>query len=639
MIEQKEYYRKSLFQEKAHLQQSDIDQIEKLEKSLRKSFLQIALNYGYLSRRAWRQALEQSEIPLYTFNYEDLAQIPKQELIKTNLQSFLEALIFPLYQTEDYLEVVLSDPSDSININSIEELLGQKVDKFHVAEDLDVLKALHVTYGLDYLDRAVFGIYDRDRDSCAIETFTKSQIIFIGGVLIAGALLFFFFPIGVAIGLNLILNLLLFFSIGFKFLLTLYGSKMETARKINKRELDAVTNEELPMYTILLPVFKESEVIHKLVWNLKNLDYPLEKLDIKLLIESDDAMTYNAVKDMNFPCIFEPLIIPYAQPKTKPKACNYGLYFSKGKYLTIYDAEDIPDNNQLKMVHALFKKIPDEYVVVQCALNYFNKKENLLTRLFTLEYSYWFDYMLPGLDSLDVPIPLGGTSNHFRFDKLMELGGWDGFNVTEDADLGLRAYSKSYKVTVLDSTTYEEANNDFFNWIRQRSRWIKGYMQTYLVHMRNPIKLYKKIGLKGFFGFQFFIGGTFFTFLVYPVLLLFLLAVLFLKTGILDLLIFWSDAPISQTLMDSVSIFFPDWLVIIAVFNFTVGNLMMIYVNMIAVFRRRSYSLMLYALVNPLYWLMHSVSAYKGLIQLITKPFYWEKTNHGLTKSTKPSAT
>jgi cellulose synthase/poly-beta-1,6-N-acetylglucosamine synthase-like glycosyltransferase len=219
----------------------------------------------------------------------------------------------------------------------------------------------------------------------------------------------------------------------------------------------------------------------------------------------------------------------------------------------------------------------------------------------------------------------------------MELGGWDGFNVTEDADLGLRAYAKSYKVTVLDSTTYEEANNDFFNWIRQRSRWIKGYMQTYLVHMRDPVNLYKKIGLKGFFGFQFFIGGTFFTFLIYPILLLFLLLVLFLKTGILDYLIFWSEGPISQKLVDSVSIFFPDWLVIIAVFNFTVGNLMMIYVNMIAVFRRRSYSLMLFAIVNPFYWLMHSISAYKGLIQLITKPFYWEKTNHGLTKSTKSS--
>ena len=635
MMENREYYRKSLFQEKGKLSQKKIYRVEELEKSLNKSFLRIVLNYGYLSRRAWKNILLEEGIELYNFDFDNLVQIPKQEIIKENLHKFLDALAFPLVQTEDYLEIVIADPSDSININQVEGILGQKVDKFHVAEDMDILKALHITYGLDYLDKAVFGIYDSDRESCAIETFTKPQLIAIGLTLAVGVLFFYFFPINTAITLNLILNFLLFFSISFKFLLTLYGSKMETARKISKAELDAIDDDELPFYTILLPVFKESEVIHKLVWNLKNLDYPLEKLDIKLLIESDDAMTYNAVKEMDFPCVFEPLIIPYAQPKTKPKACNYGLYFSKGKYLTIYDAEDIPDNNQLKMVYALFKKISDQYVVVQCALNYFNKKENLLTRLFTLEYSYWFDYMLPGLDNLDVPIPLGGTSNHFRFDKLMELGGWDGFNVTEDADLGLRAYAKSYKVTVLDSTTLEEANNDFFNWIRQRSRWIKGYMQTYLVHMRNPIKLYKKIGMKGFFGFQFFIGGTFFTFLVYPILLTFLVFILFLHTGWLDYILFWSDAEVSQGILDSISVFFPDWLVVVAIFNFTVGNLMMIYVNMIAVFRRRSYPLIVYALVNPFYWLMHSISAYKGLIQLITKPFYWEKTNHGLTKGSK----
>ena len=223
-------------------------------------------------------------------------------------------------------------------------------------------------------------------------------------------------------------------------MLTVVGAKSETVKKISPAELGNYPDEELPIYTIQLPVFKESEVIYKLAYNLQNLDYPKKKLDVKLLIESDDEVTFNAIKNLKFPCIFDPVVVPYAQPKTKPKACNYGLHFSKGKYLTIYDAEDIPDSDQLKMVNALFHKLPEEYIVVQCALNYFNKTENFLTRMFTLEYSYWFDYMLPGLDGLGVPIPLGGTSNHFKFDKLMELGGWDGFNVTEDADLGIRAY-------------------------------------------------------------------------------------------------------------------------------------------------------------------------------------------------------
>jgi len=630
-----EFYRKSLFQEKAKLNPIQIEEIESLERKLNQSFLKIALNFGYLSRKDWRETLISSGINLFQFDYTTLHPICKSKIVEKHLHKFLDALIFPLEQNEDKLHIILSDPSDSININRIEAILGQKVDSFEIAEDLDVLKALHVTYGSEYLDKAVFGIYDSDRESCAIETFTKPQLYFIGLLFFICLSFFFFFPIGTAIIINIILNLLLFISISFKFILTLYGSKFEVARKINPSEIEGIDDNELPFYTILLPVFKESEVIHKLVYNLKNLDYPLEKLDIKLLIESDDEMTYNAVKNMNFPCVFEPVIIPYAQPKTKPKACNYGLYFSKGKYLTIYDAEDIPDNNQLKLVYALFNKISDEYVVVQCALNYFNKKENILTRLFTLEYSYWFDYMLPGLDNLDVPIPLGGTSNHFRFDKLMELGGWDGFNVTEDADLGIRISRNKYKCKILDSITLEEANNDFFNWIRQRSRWIKGYMQTFLVHMRNPLKLYNKVGLKGFLSFQFFIGGTFFTFLVYPVLLLFLLFILFLYTGFLDIMIFWNDIAISEIILGNVRLFFPDWLVILSVFNFVIGNLMMIYVNMIAVFRRKAYSLMLFSLINPFYWLMHSISAYKGLIQLITKPFYWDKTNHGLTKATK----
>ncbi len=284
------------------------------------------------------------------------------------------------------------------------------------------------------------------------------------------------------------------------------------------------------------------------------------------------------------------------------------------------------------MVNALFNKLPDNYIVVQCALNYFNKTENFLTRMFTLEYSYWFDYMLPGLDGLGVPIPLGGTSNHFKFDKLIELGGWDGFNVTEDADLGIRAYAKGYKVTVLNSTTYEEANNAFYNWIRQRSRWIKGYMQTYLVHMRNPMKLFREVGWSGFWGFQFFIGGTFFTFLAYPILLLLFLFYFFLTLDISESVM----GSFNTDIINFFKIIFPDWVIILSVFNFMAGNLLMIYINMIAVFRRKSYSLILFAITNPVYWLMHSISAYKGLFQLISKPFYWEKTNHGLTKSHNP---
>jgi len=605
-------YREELFLETKLLTEKQLADIERIKIKLNKSFLKTALNHGFISRFHYNTTINTFDIPKYTIDFNAIDEYESFSETHERFNLFLNTLIFPIRKDEK-VAFVVADPSDINNIRIIEDELGVVASEILVANELDINKALHVKYGGEILHKAVFHLYENDPNSCAIETFTKKQVIAIGILLFIFLVFLYFNFVDTIIGANLILNAFLLFSILFKFMLTLYGSKTELTSKVSKEEIDLIKDEDLPIYTIHLPVFKESEVIQKLVWNLNSLDYPIEKIDAKLLIESDDDMTYNAVRDMKFPTNFEPIIIPYAQPKTKPKACNYGLYFSKGKYLTIYDAEDIPDSDQLKQTYKLFNKLPEDYIAIQCALNYFNKSENFLTKMFTLEYSYWFDYMLPGLDSLRIPIPLGGTSNHFKFDKLMELGGWDGFNVTEDADLGLRCYAKDYKITVLDSTTYEEANNEFFNWIRQRSRWIKGYMQTYLVHMRNPVKLYKSIGSRGFFGFQFFIGGTVFTFLSYPVLLFFLLFYFVFKST-------W------------IEIFFPDWLIIISIINFTLGNLIMIYTNMIAIFKRSSYSLLIYALANPIYWLMHSISAYKGLNQLITKPFYWEKTNHGLTK-------
>lgn len=608
----KTIYREELFIETKLLTTKQVADIERIKIKLDKSFLKTALNYGFISRFDYNKAIDSLNLPRYEIDLDKIDDYESFSETHDRFTLFLNTLIFPIRYNKE-IAFVVADPSDLNNIRIVEEELGVKVSDIFVTNELDLNKALHLKYGGEILHKSVFHLYENDPNSCAIETFTKKQVITIGLFLLAFLFFLYFNFIDTIIGVNLLLNAFLLFSILFKFMLTIYGSKTELQSKVSKKEIDLIEDKDLPIYTIHLPVFKESEVIQKLVWNLNSLDYPKEKLDAKLLIESDDEMTYNAIKNMKFPTNFEPIIVPYAQPKTKPKACNYGLYFSKGKFLTIYDAEDIPDSDQLKQTYTLFSKLPENYIAIQCALNYFNKSENFLTKMFTLEYSYWFDYMLPGLDGLKIPIPLGGTSNHFKFDKLMELGGWDGFNVTEDADLGLRCYAKDYKITVLNSTTYEEANNDFFNWIRQRSRWIKGYMQTYLVHMRNPYKLYKSIGARGFFGFQFFIGGTVFTFLTYPILLFFLIFYFIFKSKWIEL-------------------FFPDWLIIISIINFTLGNLIMIYTNMIAIFKRRSYSLLIYALANPIYWLMHSISAYKGLNQLITKPFYWEKTNHGLTK-------
>ncbi|GAB3908751.1 glycosyltransferase family 2 protein [Mucilaginibacter boryungensis] len=590
------------------------EKIHDLSARMGMCFIKVALNFGYISRKNYERSMINAGYPFQQVRKEGS---DKSVLGKIELKFADEHLALPLRIENGKVVTLMADPTNTLFIDFIRFTFDMEPEII-VASDLDITWMSHKLLGEKYVKSAVFELLNRDPGNSAIITFTPQQLIFIFvllGVVVTGLFLNFK---TVSIIINVVLSTFFLVAIVFKLFLALVGSRFELFQAVTKEEVREVVDDELPVYTIHLPVYKEDKLIKKLIWNLQSLDYPREKLDIKLIIEEDDDKTLNAVRDLDFPAIFEVIVVPFHMPKTKPKACNYGLHFSRGKYLTIYDAEDIPDTDQLKKVVALFNKLPANYICVQSALNYFNRGENFLTRMFTLEYSYWFDYMLPGLDTLDIPIPLGGTSNHFKMANLIELGAWDPFNVTEDADLGLRAYSKGYKVAIINSTTYEEANNDFLNWIRQRSRWIKGYMQTYLVHMRNPRKLLKKVGWRGFLGFNFFVGATPVTFLVYPLLLsIFIAYVVFDLEGIREL--------------------FPDWVLFMSIFNLMVGNILMIYINMMAVFKRRYYELILFAIANPIYWLMHSASAYKGLWQLVTNPFYWEKTNHGLSKVNNPT--
>jgi len=590
--------------------ENKLKEIEVIASEFNYSYIKTALNFGFLTRKKYVAFLEQEGFELIAVRDEemDMQYIEQCELIELN-----SILYAPLRKMPDgTLLVAAADPQDE-KLKTLLTIRFKMPVRFVAASDLDITWLVHIKRGEYYVKEAVFSLMRKDPEQSGLITFTDPQLIFIFGSIAILVVLLFISFLKVAMVLNVVFSVAFFGTILFKLYLSLNGSKAEMKELVNKAEVKALQENTLPIYTILLPVYKEDKLIRKLIWNLRSLDYPRGKLDVKLLIEEDDDKTLNAVRNLDFPANFETIVVPFHMPKTKPKACNYGLHFCRGEYLAIYDAEDVPDSDQLKKCVVLFRKLPPEFVVLQGALNYFNKNENMLTRMFTLEYTYWFDYMLPGLMSLDIPIPLGGTSNHFEFDKLMELGGWDPFNVTEDADLGVRVFEKGFKVGIVNSTTLEEANNEPFNWIRQRSRWIKGYMQTTLVHMRNPARLIRRIGWRGFLGFNFFIAGTSITFLLYPILLLFLLTYAIVK-------------------LTFVASLFPDWVLYIATFNLVAGNTMMIYVNMLSVFKRRYYELILFGALNPLYWIMHSIAAYKGLWQLIYKPFYWEKTNHGLTK-------
>jgi cellulose synthase/poly-beta-1,6-N-acetylglucosamine synthase-like glycosyltransferase len=305
------------------------------------------------------------------------------------------------------------------------------------------------------------------------------------------------------------------------------------------------------------------------------------------------------------------VVVPDAQPKTKPKACNYGLIHAEGEYVVIYDAEDRPEPDQLKKIVAAFRLAEERIVCIQCKLNYYNSEQNLLTRWFTAEYSHWFDLLMPGLDASDAPIPLGGTSNHFVTERLVELGAWDPYNVTEDADLGIRLFKVGYKTAIIDSTTFEEANSDLYNWVRQRSRWVKGYIQTWLVHMRHPIRLWRTLGMRSFWSFQFMIAGTFVGFLLNP--FYWLLTTMWILTH---------AHFIQQT--------FPGTVYFLAAMGLFLGNFVFVFINVAGVMRRGLFDLVKFALFSPLYWALMSIGAWKGLLQLFYRPYYWEKTVHGL---------
>lgn len=223
----------------------------------------------------------------------------------------------------------------------------------------------------------------------------------------------------------------------------------------------------------------------------------------------------------------------------------------------------------------------------------------------------WFDFLLPGLDRLQIPMPLGGTSNHFRVEALRAIHGWDPFNVTEDADIGIRLARLGYRVRTLDSTTFEEATNALGNWLRQRTRWMKGYMQTWLVHMRDPRRLLRHAGLAGFAGFQFFVGGTFLSALLNP--LLWVIFALSFFVGFPELGLSRPMSSISGS-------------------GLLLGNALFAYLSMLGPYRRGWLELSPYGLLVPIYWLLISVAAYRALWQLVRKPWHWEKTTHGLSR-------
>ncbi|MET0296104.1 MAG: glycosyltransferase, partial [Microbacterium sp.] len=418
----------------------------------------------------------------------------------------------PIAREDDVILVGSSLPASARRTARVAAELGENVRMVPMRQS-DIVDIVISHFRAEFTDDAANGLYHRDPELSARHVLSRSQKI--GGVVLLVVILALavVWPLPTLVGIIAVASVVFLASTLFKFTVALHGSRYDLVKRVAPEDIAAIRDIDLPVYTVLVPVFREARIVGRLVENLGRLDYPVDKLEVLILVEEEDDETRDAIALSDPPENFIVVTIPKGAPQTKPRACNVGLSVARGEYLVIYDAEDAPEPDQLKKTVIAFARSGQTTVVMQAALNYFNARENLLTRMFSLEYSYWFDYMLAGLDVQDLPIPLGGTSNHFRTSALRELGGWDPYNVTEDADLGIRSSALGYRVGVVDSTTMEEATSRMGIFIGQRSRWIKGYMQTALVHARRPGRLIAKIGVRRFGSFALLIAGTPLTFL------------------------------------------------------------------------------------------------------------------------------
>jgi len=379
---------------------------------------------------------------------------------------------------------------------------------------------------------------------------------------------------------------------------------------ISQEELEKIDERELPIYTILIPLYQEAEVAEQIIEAMVAIDYPKDKLDIIVTLEEYDHATLKALIEAGLPEHFKTLILPNVKPKTKPKALNVAFPKTKGEFVVIYDAEIVPDPNQLKKAYLAFKKHP-EIACFQTRLDHYNANQSIITRLFNSEFSFYYDLFLPGLQKLGYPIPLSGHSTHFRRQALENIGAWDPYNVTEDCDLGIRLYRMGFKSDILNSTSKEEATNSISSWLGQRTRWMKGFVQTSIVHLRHPLRFKNEVGgWPNFLAFLFTVPGT--------------VVINFLNFFYWLLLAGWLGT--KSVLIQAL---FPGFVFYLSVISFVVGNTLFTYLNLIGAYKRQRYSIVKYCILSPIYWILLSLATIKAVYEVIVKPYHWDKTKHG----------
>lgn len=373
----------------------------------------------------------------------------------------------------------------------------------------------------------------------------------------------------------------------------------------------------LPRVSVMVPLFKEKEIAGALIARLARLTYPKSLLEVILVLEAGDRVTRATLARSDLPDWISIIEVPEADDlRTKPRALNYALEFCRGSIIGVWDAEDAPEPDQIEQVVTRFQEAPETTACLQGRLDYYNSRSNWLARCFTIEYATWWRVLLPGIAQLGLVVPLGGTTLFFRRDILKKLYGWDAHNVTEDADLGLRLARQGYTTEILPTVTFEEANCRAWPWVRQRSRWLKGFLVTWCVHMRAPRALLKDLGPLRFLGVQALFLATFTQFALAPLL------------WSLWLVLFGVPHPVTSVLGDAIM----HWVVVLLL----CAEALNLCVSAVAVSGPRHRHLLAFVPTLPLYFSLGALAAMKALFEFVKRPFYWDKTAHGLAPAPEP---
>ena len=365
----------------------------------------------------------------------------------------------------------------------------------------------------------------------------------------------------------------------------------------------------LPIVSVMVALYRESSIAPRLVKRLGKLDYPQELLDVLLVVEAEDSLTRAALERADLPGWMRIVLVPAGSVKTKPRALNFALDQCRGSIVGVYDAEDAPEPDQIRKVVDRFHARGPDLACLQGRLDFYNPRVNWLSRCFTIEYAAWFRLLLPGIERLGMAVPLGGTTLFFRRAALEGLGRWDAHNVTEDADLGMRIARRGYRTELLDTTTHEEATCLPHAWVKQRSRWIKGFMMTWLTHMRDPARLWRELGPRRFLGFQLLLAGSVLHALLAPVL--------------------WTYWVLPFGLPHPVAELLPDAGLKALVATFLAIEASLIVFGIAGVARTRHRLNPLWVLTMILYYPLATLAAYKAAWEMLAQPFYWDKTTHG----------